>query len=69
MPREGVFARVLHGGEIHVDDELVVYPFRAGIITASDKGSREREKIWRNLPLRELIGQQGYVMQQQDTAG
>ena len=62
MPREGVFARVLHGGEIHVDDELVVYPFRAGIITASDKGSRGEREDLSGPTIAELIGQQGYYV-------
>ena len=46
MPREGVFARVLHGGVISVGDELTVsfLPFRAAILTASDScSSGERE--------------------------
>ena len=50
MPREGVFARVLTGGEIHVGDEVTLLPplenppLRAAVITLSDKGSRgERE--------------------------
>ena len=50
MPREGVFARVLKGGEIHVGDEVTLLPpledppLRAAVITLSDKGSRgERE--------------------------
>ena len=46
MPREGVFARVLHGGEIGEGDRLEVsfIPFRVAVITASDAGSRgERE--------------------------
>lgn len=48
MPREGVFARVLHGGTIRKGDMLelaeVPLPLEAAIITASDKGSRgERE--------------------------
>ena len=49
MPREGVFAKVLHGGTVSVGDELVIgnkAKFRAGVITASDKGSRgEREDL------------------------
>ncbi len=49
MPREGVFARVLHGGTVSVGDELLLKErpkFRAGVITASDKGSRgEREDL------------------------
>jgi len=50
MPREGIFAKVLKGGEIHVDDEITMTPpagdrpFTAAIVTLSDKGSRgERE--------------------------
>ena len=41
MPREGVFARVLHGGEIKVGDELSLaekIPLDAAIITVSDRG-------------------------------
>mgnify|MGYP002726123553 FL=1 len=50
MPHEGVFARVLHGGTLHVGDEMVLLPpeedppLRAAVITLSDKGARgERE--------------------------
>ena len=50
MPREGVFARVLHGGKIKVGDELEIttenIPFDAAIIISSDKGfSGEREDL------------------------
>ena len=42
MPREGVFARVLHGGWITRGDELVIEAgkeiFDAAVVTASDKG-------------------------------
>ena len=48
MPREGVFARVLHGGTLRPGDALSLFegklPFDAAVITASDKGARgERE--------------------------
>ncbi len=50
MPREGVFARVLKGGTLHVGAEMKVElpaadrPFTAAVITLSDKGVRgERE--------------------------
>ena len=50
MPREGVFAEVLEGGEIRAGDEMTAElpdpgrPFRAAVITLSDKASRgERE--------------------------
>ena len=50
MPHEGVFARVLHGGTLHVGDEMILLPpeedppLRAAVITLSDKGARgERE--------------------------
>ncbi|MCL2699215.1 MAG: molybdopterin-binding protein [Defluviitaleaceae bacterium] len=49
MPREGVFARVLEGGEIKAEDEVHVedpHMYRAAIITVSDKGhAGEREDI------------------------
>ena len=42
MPREGVFARVLHGGKISVGDDLELstekIPLDAAIITMSDRG-------------------------------
>lgn len=50
MPREGVFARVIRGGEIHPGDQIKKYlpestrPFTAAVITLSDKGyAGERE--------------------------
>lgn len=50
MPREGVFAKVVHGGQIHVGDTLQMLPpdenapMRAAVVTLSDKGARgERE--------------------------
>ena len=49
MPREGVFARVLQGGDIRPGDEVSVVtlgkrPYRAAVITLSDRCSRgERE--------------------------
>ncbi len=50
MPREGVFAKVIKGGEIHPGDEIkrlafdTEKPFTAAVITLSDKGYKgERE--------------------------
>ena len=63
MPREGIFARVLHGGEISVGDRLeFVSPrkFRAGIITASDKGSRGEREDLSGPAVREYLEKQGY---------
>jgi molybdenum cofactor synthesis domain-containing protein len=71
MPREGVFAKVLSGGFINAGDEMVVQlpltgsgtenaPYRAWIITASDKGSSgEREDLSGPL-IRELALNAGY---------
>ena len=70
MPREGVFARVLTGGEIHVGDKMTLLsppedpPLRAAVITLSDKGSRgERED--RSGPLIvEMLTAAGYVVEE-----
>ena len=45
MPKEGIFAEVLVGGNIKVGNEItIVSGYKLGIITVSDKGSRgERE--------------------------
>ena len=45
MPREGIFAEVIVGGNISVNNELIIQPiYKFGVITASDKGSLgERE--------------------------
>lgn len=45
MPREGVFARVLHGGTITVGDSMEfvmqkLRQFRAAVVTLSDRGSQ-----------------------------
>lgn len=41
MPREGIFAEVLQGGEVQPGDEIAVWPLRsAGVITLSDRGFR-----------------------------
>lgn len=40
MPREGIFAEVLRGGRVSVDDVIGIYPaYRFAVITASDKGA------------------------------
>ena len=67
MPREGVFARVVHGGFISVGDEMKVKPgssentpYRVWIITSSDKSSRgEREDLSAPV-IREIIATAGY---------
>jgi molybdenum cofactor synthesis domain-containing protein len=50
MPTQGVFAKVLEGGEIKVGDEMTMWlpdakrPYRVAVVTLSDKGARgERE--------------------------
>lgn len=48
MPVEGVFARVIEGGVVKKDDAFVIVPapYKAGIITASDRSYRgEREDL------------------------
>lgn len=41
MPREGIFARVVRGGEIERGDEIrVKTPIEFAVLTVSDKGSR-----------------------------
>ena len=47
MPREGIFAEVLLGGKIKIEDKIEIkHSYKFDVITASDKGSRgEREDL------------------------
>ena len=64
MPREGVFARVLHGGKISVGDELELaekIPLDAAIITVSDRGFHGlREKDLSGDKCEEILSAAGY---------
>lgn len=63
MPREGVFAKVLHGGTVSVGDELIIRnkaKFRAGVITASDKGSCGEREDLSGPAICELLTENGY---------
>ena len=70
MPREGVFARVLHGGEIHVDDEVTLLPplenppLRAAVITLSDKGSRGEREDKSGPIIVKMLTDAGYVVEE-----
>ncbi|MBR3050329.1 MAG: MOSC domain-containing protein [Selenomonadaceae bacterium] len=64
MPREGVFARVLHGGKISVGDELELsekIPLDAAIITVSDRGFHGlRDKDLSGDKCEEILSAAGY---------
>ena len=64
MPREGVFARVLHGGKISVGDELELaekIPLDAAIVTVSDRGFHGlREKDLSGDKCEEILSAAGY---------
>lgn len=62
MPREGIFAKVVNGGELETGDEIELLPFdnrralTAAVITLSDKGyAGEREDISGKILAEELI--------------
>ena len=70
MPREGVFARVIRGGEIHVGDEVILLPplenapLRAAVITLSDKGAKG-ERADKSGPLAaEMLAAAGYKVEE-----
>ncbi len=66
MPREGVFAEVLEGGEIRPGDILKVQPpdpnraFRAAVITMSDKGARGEREDESGPAAAEMLKKAGY---------
>ena len=66
MPREGVFAEVLDGGEIRPGDRITAQtpdpgrPFRAAVITLSDKGARGERKDESGPAAAEILREAGY---------
>ena len=68
MPREGVFARVLHGGRVSVGDMLALagadkkIPLDAAVITASDKGSRGERADKSGPKAGEMLEKAGYTV-------
>ena len=71
MPREGVFARVLVPGEIHVGDEMVLEPrtaprpWQAAVITLSDKGARGERKDESGPAIARRLEEAGYEVVEQ----
>ena len=66
MPREGVFAKVLSGGEIKVGDEVTeippdpARPFTAAWITLSDKGSQGQREDESGPLIGRILEENGY---------
>lgn len=61
MPREGIFIRVVEGGEVAVGDLIEVVPaVRVGIVTCSDRGYRgERTDISGSI-IRTMVEEMGW---------
>ena len=70
MPHEGVFARVLHGGTLHVGDEMILLPpeedppLRAAVITLSDKGARGEREDKSGPLIVEMLNAAGYKVEE-----
>lgn len=66
MPREGVFAKVLEGGEIRPGDEVIEIPpaedrpFRAAWITLSDKGAQGLRADESGPLIGQMLAEEGY---------
>ncbi|MDO4555078.1 MAG: molybdopterin-binding protein [Lachnospiraceae bacterium] len=66
MPREGVFAEVIKGGTIAVGDEMRLElpdpkrPYRAAVVTLSDKGAKGEREDKSGPALKEILEQAGY---------
>lgn len=69
MPREGVFARVIHGGEISVGDEILVtdHPgqkLSAAVITLSDQGAAGKREDRSGPVAVEMLEEAGYQVEE-----
>jgi molybdenum cofactor synthesis domain-containing protein len=60
MPREGIFIRILEGGQVKVGDPIeVISPIRVGILTCSDRGSKGEREDHSGAMLKELVREIG----------
>lgn len=67
MPRHGLFARVLRGGNISVGDAVEVRPaYRVALLTVSDKGSLGQREDASGDAMRELVEAAGFVVAARD---
>lgn len=59
MPKEGIFCRVINGGEVKTGDEIIYNPkvFKIGIITLSDRASKGEYSDRSGPKIQELITQ------------
>ncbi len=64
MPKYGVFARVIKGGEIHRGDEIKRV-FRAAVITASDRSCRKEREDKSGPLIKEIAEKAGYMVEEQ----
>jgi molybdopterin adenylyltransferase len=57
MPKEGIFCKVLHGGELNINDELNYQPkvFDIRIITLSDRASKGEYQDLSGVEIRNLM--------------
>ena len=65
MPRLGIFAKVIHGGIIHCDDEVTYTPptdsrMRVAVLTLSDKGSQGLRVDESGPYIKEYMEERGY---------
>lgn len=71
MPREGVFAKVIRGGELKVGDEMQIAlpeanrPLTAAVITLSDKGAAHEREDLSGPAIVEYLQKAGYVVVEQ----
>jgi len=69
MPREGVFARVIHGGLISVGDEVKVHQMaggqgalRAAVITVSDRGAAGQREDKSGEAAKRILAENGFAL-------
>lgn len=66
MPREGVFARVLKGGQVTAGDEIEVQKIKAAVLTVSDKGFSGQRADESGQVLAQCLKAEGYEVAEKE---